>query len=98
LEVTGGVVGLFPFAQYQVAEAVLNPGDQLLSYTDGVNEAKNERGEQFTEDRILDVASAGYTDGNELLRNVVARIIEFRGEAEPSDDITMLALRRLDGG
>lgn len=97
LEVTGGVVGLFPFAQFQVAEAVLNPGDQLLSYTDGVNEAKNERGEQFTEDRILDAASAGYTDGNELLRNIVARIIEFRGEAEPSDDITMLALHRLDG-
>lgn len=95
LEVTGGVLGLFPFARYGIAETRLNPGDLLLSYTDGVNEAKNEAGDQFTEERILEAAEEGFEDGATLVQRVLSRILEFRGDAEPSDDITMLALRRL---
>ena len=94
LEVTGGVLGLFPFAQFGLAETTLNPGDQLLSYTDGVNEAKNEIGEQFTDERILETAEEGFSDGDDLLAKILAGIVAFRGAAEPSDDITMLALRR----
>ena len=71
------------------------PGDLLLSYTDGVNEAKNEDGDQFTEERILEAAKEGFEDGATLVQKVLSRILEFRGEAEPSDDITMLALRQL---
>jgi sigma-B regulation protein RsbU (phosphoserine phosphatase) len=95
LEVTGGVLGLFPFARFGVAATRLQPGDLLFSYTDGVNEAKNETGEQFTEQRIRDAAAAGWTDAAGFTQQVLQRIRAFRGSAAQSDDITMLAVRRI---
>jgi sigma-B regulation protein RsbU (phosphoserine phosphatase) len=95
LEVTGGVLGLFPFARFGVAAARLLPGDLLFSYTDGVNEAKNETGDQFAEQRILDAAASGWTDAAGFTQQMLQRIREFRGQAAQSDDITMLAVRRI---
>ena len=95
LECTGGVLGLFPFARYATARAQLQPGDLLFSYTDGVNEAKNEAGEQFSDDRILSVGAAAEPDAAKLLQDMIADIKHFRGSAAQSDDITMLAARRL---
>jgi sigma-B regulation protein RsbU (phosphoserine phosphatase) len=95
LEVTGGVLGLFPFARFGVAATRLQPGDLLFSYTDGVNEAKNETGEQFAEQRIRDAAAAGWTDAAGFLRQVLEGVRAFRGSAAQSDDITMLAVRRI---
>ena len=95
LEVTGGVLGLFPFARFGVAATRLQPGDLLFSYTDGVNEAKNETGEQFAEQRIRDAAVADWTDAAGFLQQVLERIRACRGSAAQSDDITMLAVRRI---
>jgi serine phosphatase RsbU (regulator of sigma subunit) len=95
LEVTGGVLGLFPFARFGLAATRLQPGDLLFSYTDGVNEAKNETGEQFAEQRIRDAAAADWTDAAGFLRQVLDGIRAFRGSAAQSDDITMLAVRRI---
>ena len=53
LETSGGVLGLFPGANFTVAAVKLNEGDLLFAYTDGINEAKNQAGEQFTDERIL---------------------------------------------
>ena len=93
LEVTGGVLGLFPWANFSIASARMNPGDLFFSYTDGVNEAKNENGEQFTEERIFEMKKNTRTDGGEFLQEILQRIHKFRGDAAQSDDITMLALR-----
>jgi len=95
LDITGGVVGLFPFANYKVETAVLNKGDLIFTYTDGVNEAKNMDGQQFTEQRILEAAA---TEGNNVetfLSIMLDAVLQFRGEADQSDDITMLALKYL---
>jgi serine phosphatase RsbU (regulator of sigma subunit) len=95
LECTGGVVGLFPFARFATARTCLRPGDLMLTYTDGVNEAKNEAGEQFSDARILSAVEAAGGDANDLLAQMISRIHQFRGSAAQSDDITMLAVRRL---
>lgn len=95
LEVTGGILGLFPFAQYEIATTQLHPGDLLFSYTDGVNEAKNESGDQFTDERIVETALAGWKNCDGLLSNMLDQVKLFRGDAAQSDDITMLAVRNL---
>jgi serine phosphatase RsbU (regulator of sigma subunit) len=95
LECTGGVVGLFPFARFATAHTCLRPGDLMLTYTDGVNEAKNEAGEQFSDARILSAVESAGGDANDLLAQMISRIHQFRGTAAQSDDITMLAVRRL---
>ncbi len=94
LEVTGGVLGLFPFAGFEVATARLHPGDLFFSYTDGVNEAKDEDGEQFGDERILAVGGAGWAGPEEFIDKILQRIRVFRGSAAQSDDITMLALQK----
>lgn len=95
LEVTGGVVGLFPFALFGVNATQLQPGDLMFAYTDGVNEAKNEAGGQFTEQGILNAAAAGQADAGGFLHQVLKGVHAFRGTAPQSDDITMLAVRRV---
>jgi len=95
LDITGGVMGLFPAANYGVETATLNEGDLIFTYTDGVNEAKNTAGEQFTEERILNVAAPEAKNTKAFLSIMLDAVIAFRGEAEQSDDITMLALKYL---
>ena len=95
LDITGGVIGLFPGANFQVETASLQPGDLIFTYTDGVNEAKDVEGQQFNEDRILDAAVPEKNDVHIFLNAMLDAVCEFRGEADQSDDITMLALRYL---
>jgi len=93
LDITGGVIGLFPTAQYAVGTVTLNKGDLFFAYTDGVNEAKNSQGDQFGESRIMGVADPRDISPDNFLGSILDDINEFRGEAEQSDDITMLALK-----
>jgi len=93
LDVTGGVIGLFPTAQYAVETVTLNKGDLIFTYTDGVNEAKNPEGEQFGESRIMKITDPQHNSPDNFLSSILDAINEFRGAARQSDDITMLALR-----
>ena len=95
LDVTGGVMGLFPAAKYMVEAVTLNEGDLIFTYTDGVNEAKNPHGEQFTEERILAAARPQGNSPEDFLKVILDAVRQFRSEAEQSDDITMLALKFL---
>ena len=95
LDITGGVLGLFPAANYAVATTRLNPGDLLFTYTDGVNEAKNLAGELFSDERILQVAAPESNHTQAFLDIMLDAVNQFRGDAAQSDDITMLALRFL---
>jgi serine phosphatase RsbU (regulator of sigma subunit) len=95
LDITGGVMGLFPAANYMVESTKLNKGDLIFTYTDGVNEAKNLDGQQFTDERILKVAAPEGNNTETFLRIMFEAVCEFRGKAEQSDDITMLALKYL---
>ena len=93
LDITGGVIGLFPAAQYAVETVTLNKGDLIFAYSDGVNEAKNLQGEQFGESRIMEITDPQDNSPDNFLSIILDAIYEFRGMAEQSDDITMLALK-----
>ena len=95
LNITGGVVGLFPAANFSVETVQLNRGDLIFTYTDGINEAKNVDGDQFTDERILASARPGTGNTAEFLNSMLEAVRQFRGEADQSDDITMLALKYL---
>jgi len=95
LELTGGVLGLFPFAKFSIASTRLKPGDLLFAYTDGVNEAKNESGDQFTDERIVEAGLSMCCGSGEFLDEILDQVLTFRGAAAQSDDITMLAIKSL---
>jgi serine phosphatase RsbU (regulator of sigma subunit) len=95
LEVNGGVLGLFAMAPFTVSSVQLEPGDLLYSYTDGVNEAKDTENAQFGDDRIQEMDAPWEGSAQSFVEEIYQRIKAFRGTAPPSDDITMLALRRV---
>jgi PAS domain S-box-containing protein len=71
----------------------LEPGDLLLLYTDGVTEAMDVDHHLFSEDRLKDLLTAKSTKGVQTaVDHTVAAVIAFEGEAERTDDVTVLAL------
>jgi len=93
LDITGGVIGLFPIARFTVGATRLDEGDLVFAYTDGVNEAKNVQGEQFGEEQIMKAAAAEHAGAESFLENMLDAVRAFRGSAPQSDDITMLAMK-----
>ena len=85
-------VGTFSDTVYIVREYQVQEDTLLFIYTDGLTEAQNSQQEQFGEQRIIDVLQTGGT-----CKGVIAKMTEdvhmFVGDAEQSDDLTMLAIR-----
>lgn len=70
------------------------PGETFILYSDGVSEAMNGRREEFGEGRLIDVISAAAeSDAQEICDGIIQRIVEFRGGAEPNDDVTVVVIR-----
>ena len=90
------VLGGMEDVPYQQQEINLANGDLIFVYTDGVNEAMNIDNEEYTSEKLLEFMNATNcrADLKDLLAEVKADVAKHVGEAEQSDDITMLALRR----
>ena len=72
---------------------VLQPGDALLQYTDGVTEATNGEEKLFGEERLLDaLKNAPDASPEKVLPYVREQVAEFVQEAPQFDDLTMLGL------
>ena len=95
-EPPGGMpLGVFDDAKFGERELVLEKGETLLVYTDGVTEAMNLAKDLFGEDRLERAVEGGAVlSAEKLTERVVEKVEEFVGEAERSDDITLLAIQR----
>lgn len=75
------------------AEIELNPGDRIVAYTDGVNEAKNIDDDDFGDKRFHELVRKVAPESSENFVNRVVQALEdHQGEAEQSDDITLVTL------
>jgi serine phosphatase RsbU (regulator of sigma subunit)/anti-sigma regulatory factor (Ser/Thr protein kinase) len=90
----GGLfLGTFETAKYRSSELTLRPGDQLLLYTDGVNEAFSVNDEEYGNDRLEAFLSEHTTlRPRELTQALRADVAAWAEGAEQSDDITILTL------
>jgi sigma-B regulation protein RsbU (phosphoserine phosphatase) len=96
LDSTGTVVGAFPVAVYEEKSLILDPGDLLVAYTDGVEEPENVYGEQFGEERLKDlIVKYAKTDSAELIARTMEAVVQWTGEGELQDDMTMVVARRI---
>ena len=92
----GFIIGGMDEVQYKNYELMLNPGDKLFVYTDGVMEAKNDQGEQYGKVRVTDTLNSVNDQGpEEIIGAVYDSLYNFMGESEQFDDITMLCLEYL---
>ena len=93
---TGTPVGMQPDAQYTIGEAQLEPGDILFGYSDGITDARNPAGKMFGEKNMLALLQKPAASAQELLLRVKTAVGEHIASADQYDDITMIAVRRLD--
>jgi len=93
---TGPALGLMPGLPFTVGETTLAPGESLVAWTDGVTEARTDAGEElFGEVRALETVRAAGRSAEEMLDGLIRAVDQWAGGAEQSDDITLLAVRRL---
>ena len=87
-------LGLMPGMSYEERQTVLEPGESVLLYTDGLVEAHNPEGEMFGFPR-LQALVAKYGEDGSLGEYLLEELYSFTGEGwEQEDDITLLTLRR----
>ena len=90
------VLGGMEDMTFKQQEIQLEHGDLIFMYTDGINEAMNVDKEEYTSERLLNFMNktdckVALTD---LLKAVRSDIADHVKDAEQSDDMTMVALRR----
>jgi sigma-B regulation protein RsbU (phosphoserine phosphatase) len=95
LKQSGGiVVGAIEDLAFKTERLVLQPGDSLFMYTDGVTEAINEREELFSEERLKnEIITLHEKSIQELVAGIMQEIKVFSHGMPQADDITMMILR-----
>jgi phosphoserine phosphatase RsbU/P len=95
LDVSGLMVGAFPFAKYEESKLELRSGDLLVCYTDGITEPENEYGEMFGEERLIELVSKNADrDEAQIIESVMESVRQWTGVPELSDDMTVLLARK----
>ena len=86
-------IGVMNGWKFSLQEATIDPQTTIFLYTDGLTEAENAEHAQFQEKRILDVIRKTQNTPKQLIETMTNAVHQFVGEAEQSDDLTMLALQ-----
>ena len=99
VEASGAAMGLVRGATFErslkTCDVTLAPGEQLILYTDGVNEAMSESQEEFGDKRLFKAIKAGGpTPAERMVERIVEAVLAHRGAAPASDDLTLLVVRR----
>jgi sigma-B regulation protein RsbU (phosphoserine phosphatase) len=94
LDKGGVVLGLFEQASFEEETVMLEKGDLIVAFSDGVTEAMNPDNEEFTDDRLLACANAhrGETP-QQVLDALLADVQAFCAGATQSDDVTVVMVR-----
>jgi phosphoserine phosphatase RsbU/P len=94
LTIGGLPLGILAGARYESGSVILQEGDWLAIYTDGVVEAMNQRDDEYGEQRLVQVLNAGAaTTPDEMLRRVMSDVDAFVGVTPQHDDITCLLVK-----
>jgi sigma-B regulation protein RsbU (phosphoserine phosphatase) len=93
LTCAGLPLGMFHDTHFMSSKVQLNRGDSLVLFTDGVTETVNKDGAEFGSAGLFKaIEGNGWTEPSELIRKCLDHVAGHRGNAERSDDLTMLAL------
>ena len=90
-------VGVMPEWEFSLQETTLDPQTVIFLFTDGLNEAEDISHAQFGNERILSVAESALAENQNQPTTVINRMASaveaFVGDAEQSDDLTLLAIK-----
>ncbi len=95
IDLTGGVaLGIVEGLEFKSNKIMLNPGDTVFTFTDGVTEAMDKEFELYDETRLEDFLKNNYNlELNQLVNETFLSVHNYANGAEQSDDITVLAIK-----
>jgi sigma-B regulation protein RsbU (phosphoserine phosphatase) len=95
MEKGGAALGLLHSATFAEQRIDVEKGDTLIVYSDGVTEARNERGDYFGEQRLLGlIPQLANLRTARIGESLVAEVDRFMGQARANDDLSLALLRR----
>jgi sigma-B regulation protein RsbU (phosphoserine phosphatase) len=94
LDSGGFPVGMLDDSEYDQGEVLLQPGDGVLCFSDGISEATNAKNEMWSEHEVERIARTcrGLT-AQQMIDLLVEATDRFTGEAQQADDMTVVAIR-----
>jgi len=93
-DLVGLPLGIMPGLQYNQKTIVLEPGDVLAMYTDGINEAMNPQGQQYTIDKIRAHVKKGAPELKSIGDVIVKEVLAHVGAGPQADDMCLVLMRR----
>jgi len=94
IELPGVPLGSFQGSTYDEVTFALHAGDLFVLCTDGVFEAMNANGQEFTAARLIDVVAALRQEpAAKVVGRIFEAVSEWRGDTPPNDDMTAVAVR-----
>ncbi|MCZ6558000.1 MAG: SpoIIE family protein phosphatase, partial [SAR324 cluster bacterium] len=92
----GVVIGALEGQVYEEDTGMLDTGDLLFMYTDGVTEQTNEGGSLFSEKRLENLLSLKTVNSvDAAISTIHSKVVKFRSQSDQNDDITILAIQYL---
>jgi sigma-B regulation protein RsbU (phosphoserine phosphatase) len=94
IKATGVPVGLFCGSEYNANKITLEPGDTILTYTDGLTESHSEETEYGEERLVESFLRAGNQSPEMILDDLLNDNISFLKGMKPTDDVTLAVLKK----
>ena len=91
----GMVLGVMDDVKFNQSKVSMEPGDNVVFYTDGISEAMNVNGEPFTEQRLHNILKDHHqASAQELLDTIIETVNNFTEGNTQSDDMTVIVIKR----
>lgn len=95
LDSTGAAVGMMSNMKFTIEQTILEKGDILFGYTDGVTDGKNPEGKLFGKKKLMElIQQKPFNSAADLLNTVKDHLLAYIDDAPQFDDITLLSVRR----
>jgi serine phosphatase RsbU (regulator of sigma subunit) len=91
---SGLPIGIADEYPYETVVAQLQAGDCVVIYSDGISEAMNQAGQEFTADRIREIVRSGAADAAELGKKLLDDVQKHVNGWKQHDDMTLVVFRR----
>jgi sigma-B regulation protein RsbU (phosphoserine phosphatase) len=93
---TATPIGMLESAPIEAGEMTIRPGGMLVVFSDGIPEAQNTAGDFYEEDRLkATILEHAGDPAKKIVESVTTDLAAFVGEASPSDDVTIVLIKRL---
>ncbi|MGY8748237.1 MAG: SpoIIE family protein phosphatase [Pirellulales bacterium] len=95
MEESGLPLGIMEDYEYESIEVQIDPGDQIVLYTDGINEAMNADGDQLTTEAMIKEMASGQAKNPDAIGNLIRESVARHSGRHPAiDDMCLVCLGR----